>query len=543
MTEQLNILMVASENDGLKDAKVGGIGDVVRDVPLALANLTEQDCRVTIVVPSYGFVHKLPGSKMLSTFDFTFAGARDKIDLYEVPGQKPHAKVRHLVLHHPHFEFLDPVTKKLRIYCDDPPERPFATDATKFARFCAAVAEGLKQKVLGSVNRLHLHDWHAAFLLILSRFDNSFEEINQIRTVYTIHNLVLQGIRPFRGDESSLEAWFPHLKYTESDLADPDYKDCLNPMAAGIRFADAVHVVSPTYAEEIIKPSIPQRNDPNCVFYGGEGLEKDLQATKEKQRLFGILNGCDYAEDRKMPPRDLNAYKNLLDRLHRAIYAWGETGLSSFHLLALERIRQLRQAAAKRPAVLLTSVTRVVDQKVLLMRRQEEKKDGEPQVKPALERILEGLDEEKVYILLGTGDTTHEQFLFDLSYRFSNFVFMKGYDNGCAADLYENGDLFLMPSSFEPCGISQMLAMRSGQPCVVHEVGGLIDTITNDVDGFSFAGEDPKAQAENFVQAVFKAINMVCNAPDRFQEIRNAAFQKQFLWSSSVREYIEKLYT
>lgn len=281
---------------------------------------------MTVAVPSYGFLHRLSESRMLSVFDFVFAGAVDKVELYEVRGEKPHSKVRHLVLHHPRFECLDPVTGKPMIYCDDPPDRPFARDATKFACFCAAVAEGLKKQLFGDVNCLHLHDWHAAFLLFLLRLDNNYEQLKQVRTVFTIHNLVLQGTRPFRGDPSSLEAWFPHLKYTERDVADPDYGNCVNPMRVGIRFSDAVHVVSPNYAEEILKPSIPKRGDPNCVFYGGEGLERDLETAKDQNRLFGILNGCDYPENRKMPSRDLEAYKSLLQCLHRTIYSLGRNG-------------------------------------------------------------------------------------------------------------------------------------------------------------------------------------------------------------------------
>jgi starch synthase len=541
MGDQLNILMISSENDGLEDAKVGGIGDVVRDAPQALAKIIDPDCRISIVIPSYGFLHKTSGSEKICSYDFPFAGIKEEIELYDVPGKKANNKIRHLVLHHPEFESLDITTKKYRIYCNDSLDRPFATDAIKYARFCAAAAEGLKMKIFGPVNTLHLHDWHAAFLLILIRFDRRFQEVGQIRTVFTIHNLALQGIRPFRNDPSSLEAWYPQIIYDEKALADPEYVDCLNPMAIGILFSDAVHVVSPSYAEEILKPSKPRRNDPECFIYGGEGLENDLKIAKNENRLFGILNGCDYDENRRLLEKSLKSYRSLLKLLQRTVFSWGESGLSSYHLLALVRIKRLlRKASERRPTVLLTSVTRVVDQKVRLMLRQQDKEENGK--KPAIEKILSALDADTVYILLGTGDIKYEKRLLDLSYRFSNFVFMKGYDETCATALYENGDLFLMPSSYEPCGISQMLAMRSGQPCIVHAVGGLKDTVRNNFDGFSFDGEDLSQQEDSFVSTTLDSINMISSDPEGYREIRNAAFNRQFLWKDSARKYVDELY-
>lgn len=129
MKAPLNILMVASENDGIKttkgmEAKVGGIGDVVRDVPLALAALAEPKCRVTVVMPAYGFLDKIEGARLIECYDFPFAGSREGVTLFEVPAKKPHPQVRYLVLHSARFESRHPVTNKLSIYCDDPPGGP-----------------------------------------------------------------------------------------------------------------------------------------------------------------------------------------------------------------------------------------------------------------------------------------------------------------------------------------------------------------------------------------------------------------------------------
>ncbi|MGH8470399.1 MAG: glycogen synthase [Gammaproteobacteria bacterium] len=536
MKSALHVLMVASENDGIKtaagqDAKAGGIGDVVRDIAPALASL--HNCRITVVIPSYGFLDKLEGARLLDIYHFSFAGSREGIMLLQVPGKTPNPKVRHLVLHHARFASRDRETNQLEIYCDDPPERPFATDATKYACFCAAVAQGLKRKLFGEVNRVHLHDWHAAFLLILRSFDQSFGALRELRTVYTIHNLALQGIRPLRGDPSSLEMWYPHIALKTTDkLLDPEYRDCLNPMAIGVRLSDAVHVVSPGYKSAILAPSIPRRNDPDAYYYGGEGLEGDLQTADREDRLFGILNGCDY-DERKLPPRDLPAYRQLLQLLEDTVSRGASK--AAVHHLALKRIQLLR-AGARRPKVLLTCVTRIVNQKLRLMHA------DAGHGKPSLEQILEGLSADGVLILLGTGDRDLARFLFDVSNRFHNFVFVNVFNNDCAGGLYANGDLFLMPSSFEPCGISQMLAMRDGQPCVVHHTGGLKDTVQDGRTGFAFGGERLEAQAKNFVHTVFRAINILSEDTAGFQAIRETAFQQRFLWGDTVRQYVHYLY-
>src|SRR5664280_119430 len=549
MTRSLHILMVAAENDGIKtpkglEAKAGGIGDVVRDTPPALASLSETDCDIVVVSPSYGFLNKLDGARQLAVYDFPFAGSREGVVLFEVEGKRPHPRVRHIVLHNPRFESRHPITNKLTIYCNDPPGRPFATDATKYACFCAAVAEGLKRKLFGDINRLHLHDWHAAFLLILRRFDPNFGELNRLRTVYTIHNLALQGIRPFRGDPSlladpsSLETWYPHLNLGDQRelLIDPEYQhrldpkhqDCVNPMAVGIRLSDAVHVVSPGYKSEILESSRPRRSDNDAIRFGGEGLEADLRQAEQGQRLFGILNGCDY-DNRKMPPRDVPAYQDMLNLIRKTLVRVESERPDPIHRDAMECIASLQSSS--RPSTLLTCVTRAVNQKVRLMQL--------PEGRPALDEILQRLSPNGVLILLGTGDENTELFL-SMRRSQKNFVFLKFFDSACAASLYANGDLFLMPSSFEPCGISQMLAMRDGQPCVVHHVGGLKDTVEDDRTGFSFSGDNPDTQAKRFIETVFRAVDLLRTNPGRYSAIREAAFKQRFLWSDSAKEYVEK---
>jgi starch synthase len=301
-------------------------------------------------------------------------------------------------------------------------------------------------------------------------------------------------------------------------------------MAAGIRMADAVHTVSPSYAEEILTPSRKPRR-----FSGGEGLEEDLQAAKKENRLFGILNGCDYPETRPTP---VDSFQEFLTRLRDHTLRWSGTAraVAAAHFLAYARLTELDRLS-ERPTVILTGIGRVVAQKVMLLR--EAGTDG----KSGLQAILEALGQRGLYIFLGEGDPAYEQFMTEMSARFENFVFLNGYSDECAGALYAHGDLFLMPSSFEPCGIGQMLAMRDGQPCVVHAVGGLKDTVEHGVTGFRFSGDTVAEQIDHFVQTTLEAIDLKRQHPETWENIRQNASSSRFRWKDSLQQYIEKLYT
>jgi starch synthase len=522
MRTQLRVLMMAAENDGLTGGKVGGIGDVVRDVPPALAR---KGCEVTIVTPSHGFLQKSTGAQVLESVSFDFAGQRAQAELYRVPGKQPFPGVTHVVIDHASFLYVE--RGRPQIYRNDPEGRAFASDAAKFALFCTAVAEAIRRNLLGPLHCIHLHDWHAAFLLILRKYHPTYLSLGDIRTAYTIHNLALQGVRPFEGDESSMAAWFPGLS-TTAELADPRWPNCLNPSAVGIRFADAVHTVSPSYAEEILNPCDHNR------FCGGEGLEGDLSNASRTGRLFGILNGCEYPEGRTVPRL---AFLDLLKELSAQLLKWIATQgtVAAAHFIAYERLRHL-MSVPDHPTVVLTSVSRIVDQKMFLLR--ESNTDG----KSGLEAILEAIGDHGVYILLGTGDPQYEAFLIDMSVRHENFVFLNGYSDSAASALYASGDLFVMPSSYEPCGISQMLAMRDAQPCLVHRVGGLKDTVDDGVNGFAFEGETVKQQVDGLRDACQRAVELKRNDIGAWRRVCNRASAARFLWDDAVSKYVTHLY-
>jgi starch synthase len=526
----MKILMAAAENDAFQGGKVGGIGDVVRDIPLALANVGQQ---VDVVMPGYGRFSQLAGAEHITSLQVMFAGQYQSVDIYCVSlddisdksSSVSSTEVTQWVIEHPLF-----ATGGIgKIYCDDPDNRPFASDATKFALFSAAVAKAIIGGVFGEIDILHLHDWHTAMVLLLRAYDPQYQQLQNIKTVYTIHNLALQGIRPIEGDESSLKAWFPYLPFDYNQICDPRYHNCINPMRTGINLSDKVHAVSPTYAKEILLPSNVDQGQ-----YGGEGLENDLRAANDTGRLHGILNGCEYPD--KVYTR-LNL-KDLMKLSEKEVIKWiaDKPLIDNAHLIAITRLKQLIAKKHNKKSIVLTSVGRITDQKVRLF--QQKMPDGNS----AIKHLLNILADDGVFILLGSGDKKLEKFLSDIAAENSNFIFLKGYSEALSESMYSSGDLFLMPSSFEPCGISQMLSMRAGQPCIANSVGGLADTITHNQNGFTFTGDNPLQQASNMLSCFNYSLGKKKNNPKEWDLISTNALESRYFWRDVAYDYIKYLY-
>lgn len=507
--------MVASENGALSGGKVGGVGDVLKNLPEALASL---GWNVTVIIPSYGFLHRENRSRLSARVRFPFGGKIRRGEIWSV--QTKSAKgVTQLLFDH------DDIGGE-PIYFNDPPRTPFSRDSTKYAMFCSAVGQYLKAIPRGFV--LHLHDWHAATIVLLQELHSGFSELRDIQTAFTIHNLALQGTRPMRHHPSSLEAWFPELFTTSGWISvwkDPRYAEpCYTPMAAGIRFADRVNTVSPTYAAEILEPSNHSRG-----LYRGEGLERYLRNASTGKRLFGILNGCEYPAERES---NLLNPRSLLTLMVEVTSSWKQGDA-----LCETMDNRLRQLMEKPPVLILTSITRAVEQKVRLLF--EKGSDG----KRAIEHICRLLAKhDGLYVFLGTGTKEYEGLLTEAARRNKNFIFLKGYSEPLARALYASGDLFLMPSLFEPCGISQMIAMREGQPCVVHAVGGLRDTVIDGKNGFAFERNTMSARVDAFVAKTKEAIQLRMSRPGQWRKLQSAAMGARFTWEESAREYIETMY-
>ncbi|MBU2893395.1 glycogen synthase [Colwellia sp. D2M02] len=546
----MQILMVAAENDAIVGAKVGGIGDVVRDTPQALA---EQGHHVSVIIPDYANYEQLYSSEVIADFSVPFAGKLEAVIVRELfldnpskittqvaEGNTKQGSVRQFVLSHQLFT----AQGIGRVYLDDPSDRPFACDATKYALFNAAILEALLHGHIQPPEVLHLHDWHSALTTILLAYADRYRTLANIRCVYTVHNLALQGIRPLSGDESSLEAWFGSLSYDGQHICDPRYPHCVNPMRAAINLSHKVHLVSPSYAQEVLKPSDESRG-----VFGGEGLEHDLQRAHSQGRLFGILNGC-YYENLSPTTNNLKHTEKIIEPKEKLntvlsvakqellLWVSKTEQLQSSHYLAVEQLNTwLSYHDFTGP--LVTSVGRLTNQKMLLLRKS---KTNDSSVN-ALGSMLVELDKVKgCLIVLGSGDQDIAAEFTQLMAQHRNFLFLNGYGQAVTDQLYEQGDLFLMPSSFEPCGISQMLALRAGQPCLVNAVGGLKDTIQHLENGFVFQGESITEQQEQLVNVFEQALHLYVNDNLRWQQLVNGAKNSRFSWQESITQYLQALY-
>ncbi|MCX7632923.1 MAG: glycogen/starch synthase, partial [Turneriella sp.] len=362
-----------------------------------------------------------------------------------------------------------------------------------------------------------------------------------LRTLFTIHNLEYQGTRPFAamGELRGFLDWFPELAAMPHDhfTAGFDlYADipCINPMRMAINLADFVTTVSPSYAEEICHADDPARD-----FFGGRGLEKDLERLHREGRLTGITNGIDLAfyDPQKLPlcysaqNRSKGLKKNrkaLYADLPELIPQLAESGM-----LYGECVPTLRQKIQKIKArdfyelPLLVVVSRMTGQKI---RQFFAEVDGKTP--------LEHLATEKLFVVfLGKGDLL--QALMRETASLPNILLFAGFDDMLEKRLLAAGDLFLMPSEFEPCGTSQMKAMRYGCLPVAHAVGGLKDTIRDGETGFLYTGNSLIEKAKAFWATIQKALALRAHRPKEFERMQENAMRSDFSWHGPALRYLE----
>lgn len=526
--KKMTILMGAAECRGV--AKVGGLADVVFDLSTRLVSLGH---RVLVVLPLYGDLpHARPG-KTEPLFDFLvrFEGAPSPVRLHR-------ATVDGLTVYL--LEAAAFAGDSGSVYVDSGRrgKGPFEDDARRFALFSAALWELVKHhSPFNESNVLHCHDWHTGLVPLLVRLD---AEERRYKTLFTIHNLDYQGTRPF--DEAyapgaSWRQWFPErwdaLEESpwKARVADPLAGHCFNPLRCGIRTSDAVNTVSPTYAREITLP-----DDPGANFLGGRGLESDLALRLGEGRLWGILNGLDYEAfdpEQLDPPYTSHAPDLLsLRRAHKK-KLWDTLpaivdGLEAKHGIRfgnLTRVKkhlpQFLKASERLP--LTVCVTRAVSQKLGLFT--EDVRPGAP-----LSRAF--LRQGTALLVLGTGE------LSDKLERLNSeptALFLQVFDTELATQLYSAGELFLMPSDFEPCGISQLMAMRYGCLPLVHDRGGLHDTVKDRKTGFVFQGKTRKQSKQAFLEATTAAVGAI--AGPEYGTLVRQAMEERFEWTHSVQAY------
>lgn len=357
-------------------------------------------------------------------------------------------------------------------------------DAKRYAFFCRAVFEDLRDSPPDIV---HAHDWHAALLIPLVARSRAFAATS---TVFTIHNLAYQG----RTDASVLALiGLPRARLPLEGRSEA------NPMARAIASADIVSTVSERYAKEILTSEF------------GEGLQGLLR--DRRRRLFGIVNGIDTV-----------AFDPSTDRHIAARYSADDPSGKAATKAALQKEGGLRVDPT---APLFGVVGRLVEQK------------GIDLLTAAAPRLLDAGGQ---LVVLGTGDPTYEAKWKALASRYAGTLWLTlGFDAALAQRIYAGCDLFLMPSRFEPCGLGQLISFRYGTIPVVHEVGGLAETVRDrDRDaargnGFSFADYTPAA----FDDAIARAIAAYRRSPEDWLELSTRVMREDHSWDASAKRYVD----
>ena len=363
-------------------------------------------------------------------------------------------------------------------------------DGERFAFFCQGVLAALPG-IGFQPDLIHCHDWQTAMLpLVLAAEYCQQPFYQEIATVLTIHNLKYQGIFP----PALLEMFNLSADYFNDNCL--EYYGNMNFLKGGIAAADGVTTVSPTYAREILTPDF------------GEGLDGFLRTRQD--HLWGIINGID--QEVYDPARDVHIHQNF--------------AAASVQLKAENKKHlQLELGLPIRPEVpLITLVGRLTGQK------------GMNLICPVLEEILQ---HDLQLVVMGNGEHQFEDaFRYWANHRSEKCKAVIGYQDDLAHRIYAAGDIFLMPSLFEPCGIGQMIAMRYGSLPLVRNTGGLRDSVydyqpkSGEGNGFSFTG----LRSSDLLSTLDRAL-AVYSQPAVWQRIMLRDMAADFSWQASSREY------
>ncbi|MCR5484667.1 MAG: glycogen synthase GlgA [Clostridiales bacterium] len=365
-------------------------------------------------------------------------------------------------------------------------------DAERFAFFSRAVLEiipyiGWKPDII------HCNDWQTAMTSVyLKTMYSKSDDYKNIKTVFTIHNIQYQGVYGF----DILEDVFGVPEEYGCIL---DYNGDINLMKGAIECSDMITTVSPTYAEEILDP------------WFSSGLDRILNERRFK--LTGILNGIDIVNYN--PETDKALWKN---------YSASKPLGKETDKAELQKLMGLEQNARK-PVIGI--VSRLVSHKGLDL------------IKAVFDELITTTDAEVV--ILGSGDCEYEQFFSDAAARYPGRVGVRlGFVPDLAHKIYAGSDMFLMPSRSEPCGLSQMVALRYGAVPIVRETGGLKDTITDSGDGEGNGFTFKSYNAHDMLYAVRRALEGYKNK-EGWSVLTKRAMECDNSWNRSANEYI-KLY-
>ena len=477
MNSENKLRVIIAASEMMPYAKTGGLADVVSSLPSALASLGNVDART--IIPKYGFINdSYYGLKELpGTIKFAMCGYP-----YEV-------KVKYLEFPEgwkAYFLEHEGILSRNDIY-------GYEDDGYRFALFARACIE-LTKFLNFKPDVFHCQDWHTGLIPVymktMYRQDPFFKDT---ATIFTIHNLGYQGVFS--------KELLPYIDigWEEFKAEKLEFWDNINFIKAGISYSDIVNTVSKEYSKEIQTPRY------------GEQLDSMLRSRAND--LYGIVNGIDY-----------NVWNPATDGKITSKFDVSSAEKKVENKLALQRELNLPQNAQ---IPVMGFVSRLTYQK-----------GPDIIVEAANELVSLGVQ----FVLLGTGEE-HYRYLFQkLAHDFpDNVRAITSFDDSLARRIYAGSDTFLMPSRYEPCGLSQLISMRYGTIPIVRRTGGLADTVqeydptTEKGTGFVFEEESSYA----LVSAVKKAVEMYHNDKYGWQKLIINAMESDFSWGNSAREYVD----
>lgn len=459
--------------------KTGGLGDVAGSLPAALVRAGAE---VIVMVPKYATIKDEYKAQMEHFSDFYVSlGWRNEYCGLE---KLEHDGVTYM--------FVD----NERYFARDYPYG-FFDDGERFAFFSKAITESLQHLPAGfECDILHCNDWQTALApVFLREFYQGLPLYDRVKTVFSIHNVAFQGQFSDTVMEDILGV--AHIPAAASQLRCDACS--INYMLGALRYADAITTVSPTYANEIQTPEF------------GEGLDGVLR--ERSYALQGILNGIDVAGFDPATDKRIAANYTVDDRSGKAV--------------CKAKLQEELGLEVRDDRPLMVMVTRLTRQK------------GMDLVMYALDRILAGGVQVAV---LGTGDRDYEDGLRYFQDKYPGTMAARiEFDPALSQRMYAAADMFLMPSKFEPCGLSQIIAMRYGTLPIVRETGGLKDTVipynefTGEGTGFSFSNFN----GDEMGDAVFRAARLFWDNREAWDQLVTQAMSQDFSWTRSADKYLD----
>ena len=459
--------------------KTGGLGDVAGSLPAALVR---DGAEVIVMVPKYATIKDEYKAQMEHFSDFYVSlGWRNEYCGLE---KLEHDGVTYM--------FVD----NERYFARDYPYG-FFDDGERFAFFSKAITESLQHLPEGfECDILHCNDWQTALApVFLREFYQGLPLYDRVKTVFSIHNVAFQGQFSDTVMEDILGV--AHIPAAATQLRCDACS--INYMLGALHYADAITTVSPTYAGEIQTPEF------------GEGLDGVLR--ERSYALQGILNGIDVAAFDPATDKRIAANYTVDDRYGKAV--------------CKAKLQEELGLEVRDDRPLMVMVTRLTRQK------------GMDLVMYALDRILSGGVQVAV---LGTGDRDYEDGLRYFQDKYPGTMAARiEFDPALSQRMYAAADMFLMPSKFEPCGLSQIIAMRYGTLPIVRETGGLKDTVqpynefTGEGTGFSFTNFN----GDEMGDAVFRAARLFWDNRDAWNKLVTQAMSQDFSWTRSADKYLD----